>query len=99
MRIISVKTLKIFWEIYPDSKAGLNDWYKKMKKGEYQTPNEVIMDYKNADYVGNTRIIFNIAKNKFRLIVAFRYDKQIFWIKFIGTHKEYDNIDPKIVEF
>lgn len=99
MRIISVKTLKIFWEIYPDSKAGLNDWYKKTKKGEYQTPNEVIMDYKNADYVGNTRIIFNIVKNKFRLIVAFRYDKQICWIKFIGTHKEYDNIDPKIVEF
>ena len=54
MRIVSVKTLKLFWEIYPDSEAGLKEWYKKMKKREYQTPNEVIMDYKNSDYVGNT---------------------------------------------
>lgn len=70
-----------------------------MKKREYQTPNEVIMDYKNSDYVGNTWIVFNIAKNKHRLIVAFRYDKQICWIKFVGIHTEYDKIDPKTVEF
>lgn len=99
MRIIAVKTLKDFWEKYPEAKAGLKEWYKKMKKGEYQTPNEVTGDFKGADYIGNTRIIFNIAKNKYRLIVAFRYDKQICWVKFVGTHSEYDSIDPKNVEF
>ncbi len=97
MRILSKGTLRDFWELYPDAEAGLKMWFTKIKNGEYATPSEVIIDFKGADYVGN-RIIFNIAKNKYRLIASFRYDKQICYIHFIGTHSEYDKIDPKTIE-
>jgi mRNA interferase HigB len=97
MRILSKSTIRDFWEIYPDSEAGLKTWFTKIKKGEYKTPLEVINDFKGSDYVGS-RIIFNVARNKYRLIASFRYDKQICYIHFVGTHKEYHNIDPETVE-
>lgn len=99
MRIIAIKTLKEFIDKYPDSQASIQEWIKKMSKASYKTPQEVVSDYKVADFVGNSRIIFNIARNKYRMVVAFRYDKQICWIKFIGTHTEYDKIDAKTIEF
>ena len=97
MRILSKGTIRDFWEEYPDAEAGLKIWFKKMKKADYKIPSEIIADFKGADYVGS-RIIFNIAKNKYRLIASFRYDKQICYIHFVGTHSEYDKIDPKTVE-
>jgi mRNA interferase HigB len=99
MRIIAIKTLKEFWETHTDAETGLKNWYERISKATYQTPAEVVNDFKGADFVGNTRIVFNVAKNKFRLIAAFRYDKQICWIKFVGTHSEYDKIDAETVEF
>ena len=99
MRIIAIKTLKEFADKYPDSQASIQEWIKKMSKSSYKTPQEVIADYKSADFVGNTRIVFNIARNKYRMIVAFRYDKQIGWVKFIGTYTDYDKLDAKTVEF
>lgn len=98
MRIVAKSTLKEFWEIYIDSKTGLLSWYEKINNGDYDTPQEVITDFKGADYVGNERIVFNIAKNKFRLIVSFNYEYKACWIKFVGTHIEYDKIDAKTVE-
>ncbi len=99
MRVIAVKTLKQFWEDHADAETGLKNWYERISKTTYQNPAEVIKDFKNADFVGNTRIVFNMAKNKFRLVAAFRYDKQICWIKFVGTHSEYDKIDVTTIEF
>ena len=98
MRIVAKSTLKEFWEIYLDSKKVLLSWYEKMNYGDYDTPQKVIADFKGADYVGNERIVFNIAKNKFRLIVSFNYEFKACWIKFVGTHKEYDKIDTKTAE-
>ena len=98
MRIVAKSTLKEFWEIYIDSKTGLLSWYEKMNNADYATPQEVIVDFKGADYVGNERIVFNIAKNKYRLIVSFNYEFKACWIKFVGNHKEYDKIDAKTVE-
>lgn len=97
MRVISLKTLKNFWNRYPDARSGLQDWHDRIRKAKFQTPSDVTKAFKGADYVGNTRIIFNIAKNKYRLVAAFRYDKQICWVIFIGSHSEYDAIDPKTV--
>lgn len=98
MRIIAKSTLKSCWEIHPNSKTGLLSWYEKMSSFDYNTPQQVIADFKGADYVGNDRIVFNIAKNKFRLIVAFNYEFRACWVKFVGTHKEYDKIDAKTIE-
>jgi mRNA interferase HigB len=97
MRILAKSTLRDFWEIHPNAEAGLKTWFSKIKKAEYLTPSDLIADFKGADYVGS-RIVFNIAKNKFRLIASFRYDKQICFIHFVGTHSEYDEIDAKTVE-
>lgn len=93
MRIIALKTLRDFWERNPDAQAALKFWHGKMKKGTYRTPQEVILAFKDSDTASDDRVIFNIAKNKYRLVVRIRYDKQICWIRFLGTHKEYDKFE------
>lgn len=92
MRIITKGTLRDFWEKYPDAEQELKYWYDKVKRANYESPNEVIRDHPASDTVGNNRIIFNICRNKYRLIVIFRYRLQTAYIRFIGTHKEYDRI-------
>ena len=94
MRIISTKRLKNFWEnpIYTDSEKYLREWIDFVKATEWNNSNEVLEDYPNADNVGNKRIVFNIKGNKYRLIVMFLYHKQLAYIRFIDTHKEYDKI-------
>lgn len=93
MRIITKATLQTFWEEYPDSEQELKYWHEKMKKANYNSPNDVIRDNPKTDTVGNNRIVFNICHNKYRLIVLFRYRLQAVYIRFIGTHKEYDKIE------
>lgn len=92
MHVIAVSTLKAFWEKYPDAEGPLRAWYSEIKKADYRSPNEVIRDYPMADVVRNNRIVFNICHNKYRLIVTFRYRYKRVYIRFIGTHKEYDAI-------
>lgn len=97
MRIIAIKTIKDFWEDnrFKDSEQSLRAWYFEVKKAEWKSPNDVRKKYKNASFVGNNRIIFNIKGNKYRLIVAVRYDKQIIFIRFVGNHDKYNKIDAK----
>ncbi|MCK5510218.1 type II toxin-antitoxin system HigB family toxin [Candidatus Parcubacteria bacterium] len=97
MRIISIKTIKDFWEKpkYKDSEQALRAWFFEVKKEEWKSPNDVKNKYKNASVVGNGRIVFNVKGNKYRLIVAIRYKFKIVFIRFIGTHSEYDRINEK----
>ncbi|MEZ4903182.1 MAG: type II toxin-antitoxin system HigB family toxin [Spirosomataceae bacterium] len=99
MRVHALKTLKHFWIEYPDAEPNLRHWYSKIEGTFYKTPQEVIAHFKNADYIGNERIVFNIARNKYRLIAAFNYDFQLRFVKFIGTHSAYDKIDAKTIDF
>lgn len=92
MRVITKGTLRDFWEKYPDSENELKYWFQKMKDASYANTNEVIMETPKADNVDNNRIVFNICRNKYRLIVLFRYNIQVVYIRFIGTHKAYDLI-------
>ena len=92
MRILSKATLRDFWEKYPDSRPSLEFWYKTIERTRFENPNEIISSFKDSDTVGSGRIVFNIAQNKYRLIVKFRYDKQMAFVRFIGTHKDYDKI-------
>lgn len=95
--IVSRKKLRIFWEENPDSEETLKTWYKVTMKASWKTSNEVKSQYKNASVVGNNRIVFNICGNKYRLIVKFNYEMQWCWIRFIGTHSEYDKVDASII--
>ena len=92
MRIIKLKTLNDFWKKYPDAEKGLRVWYTYIESKNWQQPNEIIQFFKKSDTVGNNRIVFNIEHNKYRLIVLFRYNIQLGFVRFIGTHKAYDKI-------
>jgi mRNA interferase HigB len=92
MRIFTKGTLRDFWEEYPDSMASLQTWYEVNEEMDFTSPNEVIMLFKDSDIVGNGRIVFNICKNKYRLIAKYEYSKGFVFVRFIGTHKEYDKI-------
>ena len=97
MRVISKKTLKVFYEKpeYRDSKTALEAWHYEILKSSFSNPNEIKQKYKSASIIGNNTIVFNICGNKYRLVVKINYIAQIVFIKFIGTHKEYDKINIK----
>lgn len=97
MRIISRKRLKEFYEqpSFKDSKKSLEAWFAEVKKSLWDNSHQIKNKYPHASFVGNDRVIFNIKGNKYRLIVRIDYDRKIVYIRFIGTHKQYDNINAK----
>ncbi|MBT3479078.1 MAG: type II toxin-antitoxin system HigB family toxin [Candidatus Marinimicrobia bacterium] len=95
MRIIAIKTLKEFWKEYHDAEDSLRAWYSEVKAAKWKTPNDIKEKYRSVSIMANNRAVFNIAGNKYRLIVAIKYEFQIVYIRFIGTHKQYDKINAK----
>jgi mRNA interferase HigB len=96
MRIISLSTLKAFWEettAYTDAIEPTLAWYHHTLKANWDSPNCVKRDFGNASILKDGRVVFNIAGNKYRLIVKINYSYRIIYIRFIGTHKQYDRID------
>lgn len=94
MRIIAKSTLRVFYEQsnYQDSKSALEAWHYEVSKVEWSNPNEIKSQYKSASIIGDSKVVFNICGNKYRLIVKINYLASIIFIKFIGTHKQYDKI-------
>jgi len=97
MRIISKKMLREFWDIRSDSEHPLRAWHAKTKQADWKTTSDVKNDYRNASFVGNNRVIFNIKGNKYRLVVIINYQHKIVYIRFVGTHNEYDKIDASTI--
>ena len=95
MRIIAKRTLKEFWEKHEDSEQALLSWYKVAKAAKWQNFEDVKANFGTCKILGSDRIIFKIKGNKYRLIVKVTFVHQIFWIRFIGTHSEYDSINAK----
>lgn len=95
MRIIAIKTLKNFWEDYPDSEEALKSWYAVAKKADWKSPAEVKQTYGNASILKEGRVVFNIAGNKYRLIVWINYPYRVVYVRCVGTHRKYDNIDAQ----
>ncbi len=93
MRIISKKTLRDFWEIHPDAEQPLKAWHAKIKLAEWENSSDIKNDYRNASFVANNRVIFNIKGNTYRLVAAINYDFAIIYIRFVGNHKDYDKIN------
>ena len=93
MRVISRKTLREFWTKHNDCEQQLKSWHRETEKAEWKNPNELKLEYPSASILENERIVFNIKGNKYRLIVKINFEYQVLWIKFIGTHAEYDKID------
>ena len=100
MRIIAKRTLIEFYEQpqYLDAKGPLEAWHEEAKNASWQSPHDVRRHYSSVSFVGN-RAVFNIHGNKYRLVVLVNYRIQQIFIKFIGTHKQYDEIDVETVKF
>lgn len=99
MRIIAFRTLRKFYEKheYADSETPLCSWYHDAKTADWKNSNELKQQYKNASIIGEGRVVFNIRGNAYRLVVAIDYEFQVIFIRFIGTHKQYDKIDAKTI--
>lgn len=95
MRVISKKTLKEFYEqeLYKNSKSSLESWYREALGSDWKSPNQIKEQYGNASIVGNNRVVFNIHGNTYRLVVQINYHASVVYIRFIGTHKQYDKIN------
>lgn len=94
MCVLSKRTLREFWKDHQDCEQQLLSWYKDFKAENFKTTNELMKAFGNCRSIGGNRYIFNIKGNQYRLIVKINFDLQTVWVRFIGTHKEYDKIDP-----
>ena len=93
MRIIAKKILRDFWTIHKDCEQQLKSWYQEASKAEWKNLNELKAEYPNASILSDNRVVFNSKGNSYRLIIKMNFDYQMIWIRFIGTHPEYDKID------
>jgi len=99
MRIIAHSTLRNFWKnpFYSDSKEPLLAWYDFARKANWASPNQLKADFANASILKDGRAVFNIAGNKYRLVVWVNYAYRVVYIRFIGTHEQYDRVDAQTV--
>ena len=104
MRIIARRTLKRFIESraghkdQPALKAAVDAWFDEVRKARWTSSADVKRRYRTASIVSGGRVVFNVRGNDYRLVVAVDYEKPIVWIKWLGTHAEYDRIDVRTVE-
>jgi len=96
-RILAKSTLRDYWIKHPDSEQYLKTWYDTAMSSDWKTPNDVKMTYANASILKDNRIVFNLKGNSYRLVVKFNYEKQWIFIRFIGTHLEYNKIDSNTI--
>jgi mRNA interferase HigB len=97
MRIIAKKTLREFWEQHPDAEGPLLAWHSEVLKEDWDTPAKVKAKYGTASIVGGSRLVFNIKGNEYRLVVKVNYSYRVIYIRFVGTHAEYDEINAEEV--
>ncbi|HTT36380.1 MAG TPA: type II toxin-antitoxin system HigB family toxin [Burkholderiales bacterium] len=97
MRIISRKALRDFWSRHPDAEQPLRSWFDDVKRAKWRGPGDLKAVYRNASFVANNRVVFNIKGNNYRLIVAINYAVGIVYIRFVGTHGQYDRIDAATI--
>ena len=95
VRIISRRTLREFWERHEDAQQSLRAWYSEAKAADWQGPTDIKHRYPSASILANNRVVFNIKGNRYRLVTAVRYDLGIVFIRFVGTHADYDRIDAR----
>ncbi|MBU0487791.1 MAG: type II toxin-antitoxin system HigB family toxin [Bacteroidetes bacterium] len=96
-RIIAKGTLRNFWEKHADAEQYLKTWYNTALNSEWKSPSDVKQTYASASILKGSRVVFNIKGNTYRLIVRFNFEKSWGFIRFIGTHSEYEQIDANAI--
>lgn len=97
MRVIAKKRLREFWERFPDAEDALRAWHAEAEDAAWKTPVHIKDKYGNASIVAGNRVVFNICGNRYRLVVQVHYNTGFMFVRFIGTHAEYDLIDVATV--
>lgn len=97
MRVIAKRTLREFWEKNPDVQWPLKSWHEEARRAHWESPQQIKAQFGSASILKAGRVVFNIGGNKYRLVVAMDYGRQVCFIKFIGTHRQYDQIDVETV--
>ena len=93
MRVISKKKLREFWQYHPDSEQALKAWHAEAEAASWQDPAEIKAQFRSASILKDSRVVFNICGNKYRLVVKISYKNAIVLIRFVGRHKKYDATD------
>lgn len=99
MRVIALKTIKNSWKKHPPAEQALKSWYDKVVEAKWSNPNDLKRQIHNASVLTGKRIVFNICGNKYRMIVDIEFRLGIVFIVWFGTHKEYDKINAKTIEY
>ena len=97
MRIIAKRALRVFWERHPQAKGPLEAWHQEVARAEWAHPSAVKAQFNSASLLPDNRVVFNIGGNKYRLVVKINYAFHIMYIRFVGSHREYDQIDVSSV--
>jgi mRNA interferase HigB len=99
MRVIAKSSLKKFWERpgCAEARGPLRSWYEEALMAKWRTPQDIKDQYGSASICGNNRVVFNVGGNKYRLVVEVQYQAGIVWVKFVGTHAQYDRVDVETV--
>jgi len=93
VRIIAKRTLRLFWEQHPQAKGPLEAWHQEVARAEWAHPSAVKAQFSSASLLPDNRVVFNIGGNKYRLVVKINYPFRIVYVRFVGSHREYDQID------
>lgn len=93
MRVIALGRLRNFWGRHPQAETPLRSWYAEASRADWRSPADIKAAYRNASFLKNNRVVFNIKGNDYRLVIAVHYNRGMMYIRFIGTHREYDKID------
>lgn len=97
LRIIAKKVLRDFWTKHKECEGQLKSWYHEAHTARWKNPNEIKREFPAASFLPGNRVVFNIKGNDYRLIIKINYAYKILWIRFVGTHKAYDEIDAKTI--
>lgn len=93
MRIIAHRTLVLFYTKHSSAKSALEEWYTKVSKANWETFADIKKDFNSVDSIGDQRYIFNIKGNDYRLVAVVKFKIKMVYIRYVGTHKDYDKID------
>ena len=97
MRIIAKRTLRLFWVAHPVARTRLEDWYAQTVAADWATPAELKAQFGDASILKRSRVVFNISGNRFRVVVKINFPYRVVYVRFVGTHAEYDEIDANTV--
>lgn len=97
MRVIALSRLREFWAKHPPAETPLRGWHAEASRADWSSPAAIKQAHRNASFLANNRVVFNIKGNDYRLVVAVHYNRGMMFVRFVGTHTEYDRIDAETI--